>query len=630
MKNMSVEKKIEYGIFFLVSILITVYMFYLQYHTPICFDGGMNFTVSRSLNETGKYATDYQEQELFAVRIQTGAPVIFATSILNLIFGINSNNMQIVTTIFGILLTMMIYVILSKKTDYFFAIITTVLLLSLTYYTNVSYLGIGETTMGFFILLFCCLLCKAEEEEKTLYYVLAGLCVGLGYLTKTIYLIIAPVVGLVLLMRLILKKGKLKNYLLVLLGALLPVVLFEVYRMSQMGMNAYVDWWKFMIMDILGQAGVTDQHTGTQVRNIDQFVHHIKVFCEYFNIHVVAFGFMYALPLISGIVEYRRNKKIELLILLIYGIGLIYIFWWVVMSPTVKLWPRRVLMGYVCAVISFAWAIWVLLKKTFDNKKVQITICVVVSLCLAFPIHNNFKESFVETHAHKKQYELYTQGVEYMKSLPDNSVFYGISWWENPTISGMSGLKMLNLEYGIDDYTNCYYVEEAIARSSYGIQGTQNMVMAQYDTDIVFQNGGLRIFRINGRKELDSADLAIKLNLLENSDCTFKFHYSSFEEDHGEINKSVYMAEKESEICVEIFSADVDKILLGIVSNKLATEIKVDSLSIKLENELLYYDGKELNELLKSSPSTSTIDIDENGNTIIKFDNSTQIFFDIH
>lgn len=624
------SKKIEYVIFGVAGVVIVIYMFFLQYHTPICFDGGMNFTVSRSLAETGKYATDYQQQELFAARIQTGAPVIFPTAILNCLLGINSNNMQIITTIYGVLLSLLIFIVLSKNTNYFIATISTIYLLSLTYYTNVSYLGIGETAMGFFLLLFCVLMSKAEETNKKNYYVTAGLCIGLGYLTKTIFLIIAPAVCLVLLARLILKKSKIKPYFLVLGSALMPVLLFEIYRLTQMGVASFVDWWKYMIMDILGQAGVTDQHTASQVRNMEQFSHHISVFCDHFNISLIMFAIIYILPLVVGIFNYVKNKKIDFLYILLYGIALTYIFWWVVMSPSVKLWPRRILMGYVCIIICLAWSIWILIKELLHNKMISILLSVVVIVVMSIPVANNYKESLVETRAHKKQYDLYIEGSEYLKSLPHDCKFYGISWWENPTISGMSGKKMYDLVYGVDDYNSSYYIEEAIARSSYGIQGTQNMVMAQYDTDIVFQNGGIRIFKINGREQFDNLDLGIKLELVDTNDVTFKFHYSSFEEDHGEINKSVFMAKNEKEVCVELFNSNVDKILLGIVSNKVGTEIKLESLTIKLEDEILYYDNEELYNLLKNSPGTSSISLDEDNKTVIKFDNSTQIFFDIH
>lgn len=630
MNNNKSNNRIEYILLVIVSVATIFFMFGLQYHTPICFDGGMNFTVSRSLNTVGKYATDYQSSELFAARVQTGAPVIFPTSILNYFFGITSNNMQIVTTIYGCLLTIIFYYLLSKKTNYAIASIMTIFLLSMTNYTSVSYTGIGETSMGFFMFLVCAFISYGEEYDRKKYFAVAGVCFGLGYLTKTIFLIIAPAIGLLFLVRLISKKGKLSNYLIFVLFAIIPIVAFEIYKMIQLGFQDYMEWWKFMVRDILGQAGVTEQHTASQKHNMAEFVSHIRAFCDLFKVHPVVLFISCVFPAFIVWLQYRKEKKVDILIVLLYGTALTYMFWWIVMSPSTKLWSRRVLMGYVCLLFVFSWAIWKFVNL-FCTKRNTINIILLSLLVIIMvPMYNNYRESIYFNKAYKKLYNAYVGGAEYLNGLPQESVFYGLDWWENPTVSGIGNIKMKDLTDGINDYGHAFYVEEEIARRDYGTQGTRNTVIAQYETEQVFENSAVRVFKINGRKNLEDIEYFINLSLVENSNCAFKFYYSNFNQEHDEINKSVFIADEEKEICVEIFSSDVDKMLLEITSNKPNTVVKVRGLTVKLGDEIIDMDAMEVYELFKASPSTAIFELDSSGDLIIKFDNSTQIFFNIH
>ncbi len=629
MNNKS-SNKIEYIMLVIMSVATCVFMFSLEYHTPISFDGGMNFTISRSLNNIGKYATDYQSVELFAARIQTGATVIFPTALLNVFFGITSNNMQIVTTMYGCLLTIAFYYLLSKRTNYAMACFSTIFLLGVSSYTSVSYIGIGETSMGLFIFMVCALIVYGEEHDSKKYFAAAGVCFGLGYLTKTIFLIIVPAIGLLFLIRLISKKGRLSNYLFFVLFALIPIFAFEIYKMLQLGFQDYIEWWKYMIRDILGQAGVTQQHTASQKHDIAEFVLHVRAYCDLYDICPIVLCGAYVVPAVAGCLQYRKEKRVDMLMVLFYGIALTYMFWWVVMSPSTKLWPRRILMGYVCLLFVVSWSIWKLVILIFEKKRIRNIIMLFYFVALMIPMYNNYQESFNINKSYKQLYSAYADGINYLKELPQESVFYGVDWWENPTVSGMGNIPMADLVYGIDNYEYAFYVEEEIERRSYGTQGTRNMVMAQYDIEPVFENSAIRVFKINGRKNLEDMESYINLSLSEDSVNTFKFYYSNFEQAHGEINKSVFIADKEKTICVEIFSSDVDKILLGITSNKPDTVVKVKGLTVKLGEEIIDLDAKGVYELVKDSPGTSSFKLDPSGDLIIKFDNDTQIFFNIH
>ena len=86
------------------------------------FDAGMNFQVSKSLADNGRYATNYMDVDynasdslLFDHKIQTGSPIIFPTALLNVIFGVKPMHMQIVLCAVYCVFLFLIYYVVSKR-----------------------------------------------------------------------------------------------------------------------------------------------------------------------------------------------------------------------------------------------------------------------------------------------------------------------------------------------------------------------------------------------------------------------------------------------------------------------------------------------------------------------------------
>lgn len=104
--------------------VLFAFFFFVMRVSVLEFDAGMNFMVSKYLVINGDYATFYNEYKLFDHAIQTAGVVVFATALLNWLFGICTVNMQIVTVLFLCLLITSLFIYLSNKVNWLSVLLT--------------------------------------------------------------------------------------------------------------------------------------------------------------------------------------------------------------------------------------------------------------------------------------------------------------------------------------------------------------------------------------------------------------------------------------------------------------------------------------------------------------------------
>lgn len=194
MNNSLRSKKSSYipilVLFFVFGLLIVCAIKYYA----ISFDGAMNFQVSRSLTKgILNYSTSYidvgyngTETTLIDHKVQTGSTVIFPTALLNLLFGIRSQNMQLVLNIYYCSFLLLIYLIIRENTNnQVLSLLVPIVCIPFTYFN--PFQGYGEVAMGNFILLSFFLYGRARESHINYLFFLVGIICGFGYLTKTVF-----------------------------------------------------------------------------------------------------------------------------------------------------------------------------------------------------------------------------------------------------------------------------------------------------------------------------------------------------------------------------------------------------------------------------------------------------------
>ena len=178
--------------------VVCLSMFYVCLkNVTISFDAAMNDQVCKNLSIGKGYATDYIDEGyngssslLFDHKIQTGATVIFPTALLDKIFGYNSKHMQIVLLLYWFALILEVYFEITKRFCWIAGLVTSIFIIPFTI-ENV-FNGYGEVAMFFFMFSTILMFSKAHSSCRIRYWIITGVIAALGYLTKTVFLIMLP------------------------------------------------------------------------------------------------------------------------------------------------------------------------------------------------------------------------------------------------------------------------------------------------------------------------------------------------------------------------------------------------------------------------------------------------------
>jgi hypothetical protein len=442
------------------------------------FDGGMNVQVAQNLEKKLAYATNY-EGKFFDQRLQTGFPVILPVAILFKIFGESFAAGLMVNAIYLILLAFAIIYYLKKclKVNNFFVLLAIILLYGTPELFTLGFGLYGEIPMLFYLMLMLIQLNKYEDVSRPKFLFLAGLFLGVGYLTKTVILICVPALIFAVIFDFIFKKHAtlgvwskvnsfFKEYWMFPAGFLVPVLLFEIYKMISLGITTYLSWWQEQWFAILAQAGVRPGGQGFEDTNgiFTKLTNHLWLLSTYTGISrpIIIFLLVIILLTFFGILAYsiflfRAKQKLtesvkmffsnEILVLI--AVSLSYFGWWLLITPTQKAWYRRIIVGHILVEICLVVLVFFLWKsghklisggrKTSSYLLRMLTLGLTILLTLGSGISyfqtKNYTISFENT-AEKKA--ILTAG-QYIRNLPENAEIFTYGWWQAPVVSFASG-----------------------------------------------------------------------------------------------------------------------------------------------------------------------------------------------
>lgn len=487
---------INVGVCFLLLVLPVL----LLDNFEITFDAAMNFDVSKNLVKYGEYATFYQKYQLFDHNIQTGGPVIFPTALLNYLFGTRSENMLFINAIYCGGLLILIYFFFCKRTHWLFslAVVLIVSIIPNTFDTALS--GFGEIPMAFWMTAMI-LLFEKEEGGNGKSFV-TGLIFGLGYLTKTVFLICSPALFLIMLYDILYRKTNIKKYLLLALGAVFVICFFELYKLLSLGANEYVQWWEEELSAILGQAGVNDKFVATTDTTdlISRIKRQINLYCEYFNCDALLLIIIYICPVIYLGNQIKNSRVINISELFFFFVSITYFFWWIFMIPEQKSWARRVEVGHIYSILGFAFTAFDFLgkyRKKIVNLFPRVAIIGISGLVLIFAIVNNLKieKGIIEENQEiKTTTQKMTDNI--LKMNTEEITWFGIGWWQNPVFAAKADVIFYDLSQWEEIPTNSYFVKDYFMDDI-----SFDELQRSYDLVSVFEVGTQGIYKINGYRE---------------------------------------------------------------------------------------------------------------------------------
>ena len=503
------------------------------------FDGAVNVQISQNLAKTFQYKTNYATNfginysgRLFDQTITLGLPVTLPVAIIFRYFSESFTAGLIINAIYLIFLALAIiyYLKICLKLNNYLVLLAIILLYGTPNLFGYGFGLYGEIPMLFYLILVLIFLHKHEDSSKTKFLFLAGVFLGVGYLTKTIILICVPALILAITFDFFIKRHltirKLKDvklffqdYAMLPVGFSIPVFVFELYKLISIGATNYLSWWKDQLMNILYYGGVKQ---GSSVTNgvLVKFLSHLDVLCTFKGINKpIIIGLLTILLLLFfvilfyGIYIYYTNQrpgKSEKLLfsndnLVLITVTLSYFGWWLFITDFT--WERYIFNGYIlleiCLVVFVSFAVIYGQKLVPKKRKVSymlltLSMVIYISLLLVGSIINIYHSkdyliSFEDT-AEKKAV---LKAGDYIRNLPESAEIFGYGWWQAPVVAFASGRTFENIYdhpelLDARSLTDKYLVVDLYAYYLDPPKG--HNILDQYDYQLVFSQENEKIF----------------------------------------------------------------------------------------------------------------------------------------
>lgn len=337
---------------------------------PPSFDGAMNLQVAASISQGEGYRRNYASREAFPHEIQTGAPYILPAAAVFKLFNVGIPQAEIINLAYLALLLWMVYLLVSPfcgRSLGLFAACTAIAIPGIHRY---GLYGYGEVPGLAWV--FAATIVYFGGRGMWWRGLLGGVLLALAVYTKTVMLIGAGAVGLCALLEIAVawrdRAGELRvRFTAFLTGGLLVVTAMEVWRMLALGgIRAWRDWWGTEAGSIFMQAGVKPGYSDNAVSLLNKLQVHFSLLSHDYRMSLVLTGLWLALVFSAFVYvlfqtfRQRRERWATLVILLM---AVVYLVWWLLVTPTAKAWHRRILDGMIGADVGVVMVVAACLAK---------------------------------------------------------------------------------------------------------------------------------------------------------------------------------------------------------------------------------------------------------------------------
>ena len=468
----------------------------------ISFDAAMNDQVSLNLATKGQYATNYIDvgyngttSTLFDHKVQTGSTVIMPAALLDRIFGFSSQHMQFVLLCYYFLLLSLVFYIIKTRVNWLLGYL--VVLFCIPFTAENVFCGYGEVAMFSIMLASLFLISKAHCENKKVVWILTGLAIGWGYLTKTVFLICIPAFGVLFIIDIVKDKGKyIWNWCLLIASSIVIVLLFELYKFVSLkdGFSSYIAWWKQELSCIATESGTRDS-IGDLYGLLERISYNINWLANQFHTFVPIIQISICTPLVYIIYNLNQKKKVDYLIIGLFAVYITYLGWWFIIVPASRLSERRILSAFIASIILLACIIGRYVHSYFTARKwsciTVIMSALIICSCMIIPRTANEIRSIRAAKTEKNDIK---EAARYIQTLnTDDTSFWGIGWWQNPVIAIESNIVMHNLECEELTKENNIFVEDVYMRA---LSGALEDIKLKYFCEVLYQNNQCSLYRI--------------------------------------------------------------------------------------------------------------------------------------
>lgn len=483
-------------LFFVVFGIFFALLFpFLYWYVP-SFDGSYNLQIPKNLVLLHQYQTD---KALFDVAITTGYPVLLPITLTFFVFGISIMGSKLVMFAFFISLLVGIFLVSksvfeSKKIQWIIVFIFAFLFVwkipgAMLYLFEV----IGELPAISFLLLAFFFLSRYYKNTCNgyEYLIISGLMLGFSVETKFIMLLSLP--AFLLLFFLESHKSSFKkvtkDFLILLISAFIPSLLFIVFQISQSNVSEFIQNKKEFVSFLKNNAG---SGVGMQsLSRIDIFLKHLEVTKN--DLGIVWVGWFGILLSLTYFLYWCVRKKFFIGITLLLFL-LTYSIWWFFINGS--FWMRHFIPALVILFIILAMLIGIFIENLHKRKRVIFSIIAMFLLffSLNFLKMDTLLSNFNIT-VYKYTYNTYEEAQFFFKrNLLTNDVYYR-GWWQVPEISLFSKKPFLDLnKTSIDVTRDNYFIMTSLEKSLAPETYLENITFCK--GEYVFENDGYKICRI--------------------------------------------------------------------------------------------------------------------------------------
>lgn len=434
---------------------------WVAYSRVLSFDGAMNMQVAQSLVQDHVFGRYYGGMEAFPSEIQTSSYFIAISAVAILIFGTSNLTLQAANLVFVTLLAFGL-ARASVPSRVAAVVFPSVVILGSPGLFEFSLGGYGEGAVAALALIAFLLLARAAVTPIRAFTLVAlGFFVlGLAVSIKTVA-VAALIPGALAFGFVVVRShsGRLR-VLLAPLAGLIPLAVFEAYRLSVLR-GEYFVYWKAQLRGIVYQAGGDSAGSSSATESVfAKMANHLHILGD---VTGVAGGWwvaaLVAAPIGLIVLLFRRSvwsesqRRSIVLASMLVVYAEVYFAWWLAITPTEKAWLRRLTVGVFALVVGSALIAGILFSRLRDTAavgrrdRVLASIMVVATVLPTTWVTVRGLEARASwlgaDHGNQRALDELAGRVKDLSS--DGAQFYGVGWWSAPVVSLYSGVDFDDL-----------------------------------------------------------------------------------------------------------------------------------------------------------------------------------------
>jgi hypothetical protein len=441
--------------------------------TALSFDGALNAQAAVNLLEKGRYGLGYDENiEDFDHRLQTGPTVVLPSALSFRFFGVNNDTAEFANLVYFVLFFVAAALYANRHGGAASALVA-ILVLAQTPRLGPLGLGFyGEVPALVFFLGGLLLIDRLDAGPTIGVASTVGVLFGLSILTKIVMLIpVSSVLLVVLIASITSRRILLRHWAAITVGVALPIAAFETVKLFVLGPPVWVDWWAVMIRRTAGQGlplGMPDT-PGT----LPKATTHLGILSDITGVPLWSVLLLVAVPTLmlfllwrAKRIDDRSHAFVPTSLVSVWLAASCFLCWWLLLTPTSRAWPRRVLVGLllqellasILVVVAIGWILRRGRGEGSGEGRSTLRIIIVgvaaglllVSLSTLL-VHNLPRvELRTEPYTNRRSIEYV---ADFMRSRPSDAVFYGRGWYRAPVLALLSGREVLDFnEVPISSY----------------------------------------------------------------------------------------------------------------------------------------------------------------------------------